>query len=109
VKTWFALFAMLLSLTTVRAQVVQRGPLPLVELTPEQKAECIDAAISRARRSRECDNTRGCYFNAPPEELALNFAEEDAKCRLQRSLQRLADDVLKKLEEEARMKREGQK
>jgi hypothetical protein len=59
---------------------------------------CIDAAISQARRSRECDNTRGCYFNAPPEELELNFAWEETKCRLELELQRRADEARKKLE-----------
>ena len=81
----------------------------MLELTPEQKAGCAAAAISRARSSRECDNARGCFFNAPPEELDLNFAEEEAKCRLQLTLQRLAEEARKKREEEARMQREGQK
>lgn len=93
-RFWLALFALLLSLAVARAQVSQGPRLnELPELTPEQKANC----ISEVRRTirRECD-VHGCYFNSLSEvELTQ---QQELQCRLQKDLQRRADEARKKLE-----------
>jgi hypothetical protein len=95
VKFWLALAAMLLSLTVARAQT-SPGPVlhTLPELTSEQKAKCMET-VRRFNR-RECDNTRGCFFYDPPDEIEL--AQRDLECRLQQELQRRAEEARKKLE-----------
>jgi hypothetical protein len=85
---------MLLSLAAARAQISQGPRLHVLpELTPEQKANCINAAKRRSRR--ECDS-RGCNFNAVPEFKLTQ--QQELECRLQQDLQRRAEEVRKKLE-----------
>jgi hypothetical protein len=95
---------MLLSLTSADAQTSERavriGPVshePLPELTSEQIAECREQA---RRRAYPCDDTRGC-FSPTSEQLAT----AEGECRLQRQLQRRANEARKLFEAE----RESQK
>jgi hypothetical protein len=87
VRFWLALAAMLLSLTVALAQT-SPGPAlhTLPELTPEQKAKCMET-VRRFNR-RECDNIRGCFFYDPPDEMELG--QRELECR--------AEEARKKLE-----------
>jgi hypothetical protein len=89
---WLALLGVMLSLTTANAQCVE---FPAADGRPVRL--CHDNT-----RPRECD-LYGCYFD----ELKKWRAGDPQQIELQIELQRRADELRARAEEEARKKREN--